>query len=242
MRPKNSDGSWKDPFDPRSSASRNDDYAAGNAWIYTWFVPHDIRGLIGLMGGPESFVDKLDEMFEQPAILTGDDPSPEITGLLGMYAQGTEPSHHIAYLYNYAGAPWKTQSHVRQILDSLYHDTPDGLCGNDDCGQLSAWYVFSSIGIYPVNPAEGAYSIGTPYFDKVSIDAGGGKPFTIVARNVSNTSMYIQSATLNGNPLNRLYVTHNEILQGAVVVFDMGENPSTSWGTAEIAIPPTDMK
>lgn len=242
MRPKESDGSWKDPFDPRSSSSRNGDYLEGTAWLYTWFVPHDIRGLITLMGGQEQFIDKLDELFEQPSVLTGDDPSPDITGLLGLYAQGTEPSHHIAYLYDYAGAPWKTQSHIRDIIDSLYTDTPEGLCGNDNCGQLSAWYVFSAMGMYPVNPAEGAYIIGSPYFEKVSIDAGGERPFTLNAKNVSATSKYIQSATLNGNPLNRVYVTHNEILQGAEVVFDMGDNPSMTWGTTESAIPSTDMK
>lgn len=242
MRPKLSNGSWKDPFDPRFSASRNGDYTAATAWQYTWFVPHDIRGLIGLMGGQEQFIEKLDQMFEEEPVVQGDNPSPEITGLLGMYAHGTGPSHQIVYLYSYAGAPWKTQTHLRDILDSLYSDTPNGLCGNDKCGQLSAWYVFSAIGIYPVNPAEGAYMIGSPIFDRVTIEAGSGRPFTLIAKNVSNTNKYIQSATLNGNPLNRLYVTHNEILQGATVVFDMTENPNTTWGTSEIAVPPTDMR
>ncbi len=242
MRPKLSDGSWKDPFDPRFSASRNDDYTSATAWQYTWFVPHDIRGLIGLMGGQERFVEKLDELFEQEPTITGDNPSSEITGLLGLYAHGTAPSHHIAYLYDYAGMPWKTQSRIRNILDSLYQDTPEGLCGNDDCGQLSAWYVFSAIGFYPVNPAEGAYIIGNPYFENVLIETGGGKPFIVTAKNVSNTSKYIQSATLNGNQLNRLYVTHNEILQGAIVVFEMGEDPNMTWGVSEVAIPPPEMR
>jgi predicted alpha-1,2-mannosidase len=242
MRPKLSNGSWKDPFDPRFSVNRNDDYTAATAWQYTWFVPHDIQGLIGLMGGPEQFVERLDQLFEEDPIITGDDPSPEITGLIGLYAHGTEPSHHIPYLYCYAGAPWKTQSRVRQVLDSLYLDTPEGLCGNEGCGQLSAWYVFSAIGMYPVNPASGVYIIGSPYFENVSIETGGGKSFTITARNVSTSSKYIQSATINGNPLNRLYITHNETLQGAAVVFEMGETPNMTWGVNDVAVPPTDMK
>jgi putative alpha-1,2-mannosidase len=128
------------------------------------------------------------------------------------------------------------------VLDSLYLDTPEGLCGNEGCGQLSAWYVFSAIGMYPVNPASGVYIIGSPYFENVSIETGGGMSFTIAARNVSNSSKYIQSATINGNPLNRLYITHNEILQGAAVVFEMGETPNMTWGVSNVAVPPTDMK
>ena len=242
MRPKLSDGSWKKPFDPRFSVNRNDDYTAATAYQYTWFVPHDIQGLIVLMGGAEQFIERLDQLFEEDPIITGEDPSPEITGLIGMYAHGTEPSHHIPYLYCYAGAPWKTQARVRQILDSLYLDTPDGLCGNDGCGQLSAWYIFSAIGFYPVNPASGVYIIGSPYFDTVSIETGGGREFTLTAKYLSGTTKYIQSATINGNPLNRLYITHNEILQGAEAVFDMGDAPNITWGVNDVAVPPTDMK
>jgi len=194
------------------------------------------------MGGPDRFADKLDQLFEEDPIITGDDPSPEITGLIGLYAHGTEPCHHIPYLYCYAGVPWKTQSRVRQVIDSLYLDTPEGLCGNDGCGQLSAWYVFSSMGMYPVNPASGVYIIGSPYFEKTTIETGGGMSFTITARNVSKTGKYIQSATVGGNPLNRLYITHNEILQGAAVEFEMGETPSMTWGVNDTAVPPTDVK
>ncbi len=238
MRGRLADGSWKEPFSPRFTSHRQDDYTEGNAWQYSWFVPHDVRGLIELMGGREAFVAKLDELFSQSSILEGSAP-PDVSGLIGQYAHGNEPSHHIAYLYAYAGAPWKTQERVRQIIDSLYNATPEGLSGNEDCGQLSAWYIFSAIGLYPVNPADGTYVIGTPRFERVTIQLEGGRQFTVEAPGVSETNMYIQTARLNGRPLDRCYITHDEIANGGTLVFIMGATPNRSWAASEAAAPPS---
>ncbi|NIR45723.1 MAG: glycoside hydrolase family 92 protein [Gemmatimonadetes bacterium] len=239
MRGRLADGSWKEPFSPRFSSHRQDEYTEGNAWQYTWFVPHDVKGLIDLMGGREAFIAKLDELFDQSSEIEGTNASPDISGLIGQYAHGNEPSHHITYLYCYAGAPWKTQERVRQITDRLYGPGPDGLPGNEDCGQMSAWYIFSSIGFYPVNPADGFYVIGTPHHERVSIDVGGGKVFTLEAAGASSVNKYIQSATLNGAPLDRCYITHNEIVAGGTLRFAMGPEPNREWATGELAAPPS---
>jgi predicted alpha-1,2-mannosidase len=238
MRGRLADGSWKEPFSPRFTSHRQDDYTEGNAWQYSWFVPHDVRGLIELMGGREAFIAKLDELFSQSSTLEGSAP-PDVSGLIGQYAHGNEPSHHIAYLYAYAGAPWKTQERVRLIIDSLYNATPEGLSGNEDCGQLSAWYIFSAIGLYPVNPADGTYVIGTPRFERVTIQLEGGRQFTVEAPGVSETNMYIQTARLNGRPLDRCYITHDEIANGGTLVFIMGATPNRSWAASEAAAPPS---
>lgn len=233
MRGKNANGSWVDPFDPlRANHRINNDYTEGNAWQHSWFVPHDVTGLIDQMGGNESFVQRLDSMFAMPSLLTGEDVSPDISGMIGQYAHGNEPSHHIAYLYNYAGMPWKTQERVQQIMDSLYTTGPEGLSGNEDCGQMSAWYVFSAMGLYPVNPAIGVYAIGSPDLDEVKINLGDGKSFKIVANELSKENIYIQSATLNGEELGRSYITHAEIMAGGELVFNMGNQPNKEWASS----------
>ena len=178
MRGKSAGGVWAEPFDPRRSDHREGtDYTEGNAWQHTWFVPHDIRGLILAMGGEEPFLAKLDSLFDMDSEITGEAPSADISGLIGQYAHGNEPSHHIAYMYNYAGQPWQTANRVREILRTQYDDTPFGLSGNEDCGQMTAWYVLSALGIYPVNPAQGAWVLGTPLFPETVIDLGRGKRF-----------------------------------------------------------------
>jgi hypothetical protein len=238
MRGRLADGSWKEPFSPRFTSHRQDDYTEGNAWQYSWSVPHDVRGLIELMGGREAFIAKLDELFGQSSTLEGTAP-PDVSGLIGQYAHGNEPSHHIAYLYAYAGAPWKTQERVRQIISSLYDVSPEGLPGNEDCGQMSAWYILSAIGFYPVNPADGTYVIGTPRFDRVTFQLDGGRQFNVEAPGVSETNMYIQTARLNGRPLDRCYITHAEITNGGSLVFIMGATPNRSWAASEVAAPPS---
>jgi putative alpha-1,2-mannosidase len=239
MRGRLSDGTWRTPFSPTFSEHRQDDYTEGNAWQYSWYVPHDVRGLIQLMGGREALIAKLDELFEQSSDIEGTNASPDISGLIGQYAQGNEPSQHIAYLYAYAGAPWKTQQRVRQIIDTLYGTTPEGLPGNEDCGQMSAWYIFSAIGFYPVNPAEGIYVIGAPRFERVSIEIGEGTTFTVEAPGVSESNKYIQSATLNGRALDRCYITHDEIVAGGTLAFTMGAEPNRDWAISESAAPPS---
>lgn len=234
MRGKNADGSWARPFDPlRSSHRRNTDYTEGNAWQHSWFVPQDVERLINKMGGDSAFTARLDSMFSMSSKITGKDVSPDISGMIGQYAHGNEPSHHIAYLYNFAGKPWKTQEKVRQIADSLYYSGPGGLSGNEDCGQMSAWYVFSAMGMYPVNPANGTYVIGTPFFEKVSIDLGDEQTFTIKAEGLTPSNIYIQSATLNGKPLKRSYIRHSEIAGGGELVFRMGDEPNKEWAAEE---------
>ncbi|MHB8579119.1 MAG: GH92 family glycosyl hydrolase [Ignavibacteriaceae bacterium] len=239
FRGKESNGSWRTPFDPRFSNHRNDDYTEGDAWQWNWFVPQDVAGLIQLMGGVKHFTGKLDSLFDQSPVIEGKNASPDISGMVGQYAQGNEPSHHIAYLYNYAGEPWKTQKIVRKIMETLYTDSTNGLCGNDDCGQMSAWYVFSSMGFYPVNPSDGIYIIGSPMFNKVSIQVGKGKYFIVIARNVSSKNKFIQSAELNGRQLYRSYIYHKEILDGGTLILEMGNKPNKSWGSEKKDFPPS---
>ena len=239
MRGRLSDGSWRTPFSPRFAQHEKSDFTEGNAWQHTWAVMHDVRGLIALMGGPEQFVKKLDETFDQPSIVEGADASPDISGLIGQYAQGNEPSHHIAYLYAYAGAPWKATERVRQICETLYVTGPKGLCGNEDCGQMSAWYVFSALGFYPVNPADGHYVIGAPQFEKALLELSGGKTFEVVADGLSPAHAYIQAATLNGKALDRCWIKHEEITSGGTLTFTMGREPNRSWASAPDAAPPS---
>jgi len=232
MRGKTADGEWATPFDPRRSDHREGaDYTEGNAWQHSWFVPHDVAGLMEAMGGKESFLAKLDSLFEIDTIVTGENVSADISGLIGQYAHGNEPSHHIAYLYNYAGAPWKTADRVREILATQYDDTPFGLSGNEDCGQMTAWYVLSALGIYPVNPAEAGWVIGSPIFPEAVIDLGGRRSFIIRANGVSEENRYIQSARLNGTPYGRSYLWHEAVAAGGILELEMGPTPS-AWGTA----------
>ncbi|TRX53365.1 glycoside hydrolase family 92 protein [Fulvivirga sp. M361] len=243
MRGKLADGSWRTPFDPKHSSHRvRTDYTEGNAWQHSWFVPHDVQGLIELMGGNGSFIEKLDQLFSEDSNITGENISADISGLIGQYAHGNEPSHHIAYLYSYAGAPWKTQEIVRDILLTLYSDQPDGLCGNEDCGQMSAWYVFSALGFYPVNPAEGIYVIGSPVFEKSQLTVAGGKKFIVEAIGSSTDNKYIQTAELNGRTLERAYIKHSEILEGGKLVLTMGSAPNKEWAAASSQVPPSMSK
>jgi len=242
MRGRLSNGSWRTPFSPRFSQHEKSDFTEGNAWQHTWAVMHDVRGLMTLMGGPEAFVKKLDELFDQPSIIEGTEASPDISGLIGQYAQGNEPSHHIAYLYAYAGAPWKVADRVRQICEAMYGVGPKGLCGNEDCGQMSAWYIFSALGFYPVNPADGTYVIGAPQFDKATIELAGGKTFEVLASGASPERRYIQGATLNDKPLDRCWIKHDEISAGGVLTFTMGSEPNRSWASAPDAAPPSMTK
>ncbi len=232
MRPR-SNGGWLSPFDPREV---NFNFTEANSWQYTFFVPQDISGLIALMGGSEKFARKLDEMFAAESRTTGREQA-DITGLIGQYAHGNEPSHHMAYLYNYAGQPWKTQQRVRQILDDFYTAQPDGLIGNEDCGQMSAWYVLSAAGFYPVTPGSTIYAIGTPLFPEVRFNLENGKQFVIKAEGVSGSNLYIQSATLNGMPYSKAFLTHHDLMAGGQLFFKMGPRPNRSWGTGPSDVP-----
>ena len=232
MRGKSETGdSWHEPFDPKYSAHRvHADYTEGNAWQHSWFVLHDTKKLIEMHGGNDRFTDKLDDLFTESSEITGDNVSVDISGLIGQYAHGNEPSHHIAYMYNFANKPWKTQYWVREILKTQYSTSPDGLSGNEDCGQMSAWYVFSAMGLYPFNPASAEYQIGSPIFEKSTINISEGKTFSIIAENVSDKNIYIQSATLNGKEFNRTNISHKELLQGGTLKFKMGSDPNKNWG------------
>ena len=229
MRGKLSDGSWRTPFDPISAEHRVNDYCEGNAWQYLWLVPHDPEGLIELLGGDKAFNKKLDELFSMSSEL-GEEASMDISGLIGQYAHGNEPSHHTAYMYAYSGEHFKIADKVRYINNELYTDKPDGLSGNEDCGQMSAWYVFSSLGFYPVNPSNGAYVFGSPLFDEVLLDVPGQNKFKISAKNNSDKNIYIQSVSLNGKDYKYSYITHKQILDGGELKFIMGPNPNKNFG------------
>lgn len=225
MKGKNADGTWADQFDPTFASYGKSDFIEGNSWQYSWFVPHDIPGLIQLMGGESAFVNHLDQLFEQQQALDEDAPI-DITGLIGQYAHGNEPSHHVAYMYNYAGQPWKTQEHVHEIMTKLYNSTPEGLSGNEDCGQMSAWYVFSAMGMYPVNPSNGQYAFGKPMLDEVEISLASGNTFKVTANDLSPANIYVQSITLEGQPYERYEISHERIMKGGHLVFNMGASPN----------------
>ncbi len=229
MRGKLSDGSWRTPFDPVSAQHRVNDYCEGNAWQYLWLVPQDPEGLIELLGGDEKYTQKLDQLFSMSSDQE-EGASMDITGLIGQYAHGNEPSHHTTYMYAYSGQPYKIADKVRYINNKLYTDQPDGLSGNEDCGQMSAWYMFSSIGFYPVNPSNGAYVFGSPLFDEVSINLPDNKLFKIVAEKNSEKNMYIQSVLLNGKKYSYSYITHDQIMGGGELRFIMGPNPNYDFG------------
>ena len=229
MRAKVGPNKWRTPFDPIRSIHRSDDYTEGNAWQYTWLVPQDPAGLIKMMGGTAPFTKKLDSLFIVEGHL-GDEASPDISGLIGQYAHGNEPSHHITYLYAYAKQPWKTAKHVRHILNDLYTDAPDGLSGNEDVGQMSSWYIFSALGFYPANPISGQYVFGSPLFDEATINLESGKKFNIKVQNNSPENIYIQSVSLNGKTLNSIFLKHEEITKGGNLTIIMGNQPSKTWG------------
>jgi predicted alpha-1,2-mannosidase len=229
MRGRTSDTSWRTPFSPFESKHRKDDFAEGNSWQYTWMVPHDVEGLISLMGGEKAFAKKLDSLFVLKAHM-GAEASSDITGLIGQYAHGNEPSHHITYLYAYVGEPWKTADKVRYILDSLYFDKPDGLSGNEDVGQMSAWYIFSALGFYPVNPCNGLYVFGSPVVNRATLHLDKGKKLEIKVKNNGANNKYIQRISLNGKPYTRSYITHQELMKGGMLEIEMGNRPSKTWG------------
>lgn len=230
FRGKNQNGTWREPFSPFSSTHRNDDYCEGNGYQYTWLVPHDVEGLISLFKSEQSFVNKLDSLFQIKESL-GEEASPDISGMIGQYAHGNEPGHHTIYLYAFAGQQWKTAQRVREVLDNLYHDQPDGLAGNEDCGQMSSWYIFSTLGFYPVNPANGLFVFGSPYlFDKATIALPQNKKFEIIAQNNSKDNMYIQSVELNGKPYTKSYIMYDDIMKGGTLKFIMGNRPNYEFG------------
>ena len=227
IRGRDSKGNFREEYSPFASTHRADDYCEGNGWQYTWLVPHDVEGLVECFGGKSAFINKLDSLFTVSSVIEGAETSPDISGLIGQYAHGNEPSHHILYLYTMVGQPWKTADRVREVLSTLYSAEPDGLSGNEDVGQMSAWYIMSSMGFYQVEPGSGQYWFGTPLFDKVSINVGQteGKYFNIIAENNSAENRYIQSVTLNGKAYTKGYIEHQDIMTGGEVVLKMGPDP-----------------
>ena len=239
MRGKLADGSWRKPFDPFASKHRRDDYCEGNAWHWTFSVPHDVRGLARLMGGDNKLIEKLDSLFTIPSTIVGEGESGDISGLIGQYAHGNEPSHHITYMYSYLGQPWKTQQCVSQTLTTLYDNTPEGICGNEDTGQMSAWYVLSSMGIYPACPGDGNYVIASPSYQKITVNLSNGRQLVLKTENLSGQNIYIQSVTMNGEPYSPVYFNHNDLMQGGEIVFKMGAEPNECWGTDNGDRPPS---
>jgi len=254
MRPKKYDGSWLEEldgreqeivtegehtyykyFDPLLVGRRpNRHYTESNAWQYIWSVQHDVQGLIDLFGSEQSFTNKLDTFFEMSPIIS----PPKyvgVVGTIGQYVQGNQPSHHVAYLYNYAGQPWKTQQRARQVTEEMYRNGPGGICGNEDMGSLSSWYILSAMGIYPVSPGDAIYSIGSPIFDEAIIQLENDNSFSLEAENNSKENKYIQSATLNGKDFNRTWISHEEIMNGGTLVFKMGPQPNKDWGFESVA-------
>ena len=225
LQPRKADGSFQENFNP-------DEYTKyiceSNAWHYFFNVPQDVDGLISLIGGKERFIERMDSMFTYHPAADAELPLFS-TGMIGQYVHGNEPCHHVIYLYNKVGQPWKTQKYAAEVMHSLYRNTPDGLCGNEDCGQMSAWYVFSAMGFYPVDPVSGCYEIGTPLFEKVRLSLSNGKVFTVLAPGVSRENIYIQSVKVDGRPYEKSYITHDLIMNGATLEFVMGSEPAKAW-------------
>lgn len=235
LRAVDTDGKFRLPFNPFFAEHRTNDYTEGNAWQYTFLVPHDVKGLIKLFGSDKAFMSKLDSLFFVEG-WAGDNASPDMSGMTGQYAHGNEPSHHVIYMYNYAGRPDKAAPLLRKMLNEMYLDQPDGLSGNEDVGQMSAWYILSSVGLYQVDPVGGRFVIGSPLFDKATVNVGGGKTFTVVAKNNSDKNIYVQSARLNGKTLKNSYVDFNDIRHGGTLELVMGPKPS-KWGAAAACRP-----
>ena len=242
MAPKTADGKWvfnEKELDPIWGGGQGgrDYYTETNAWTYTFHVQHDVPGLINIMGGEDKFIQKLDALFQEQFGGRGSKfeyfaQFPDATGMIGQYNHGNQPGFHISYLYNYAGKPWKTQRRVRDIMKIWYNDGPLGICGDEDEGELSSWYIFSSMGFYPVCPGWEVYDIGSPLFEKVTIDVGRNKTFVIEAQDVSSKNKYIQSAQLNGKPLNSPWFHHSDLVNGGILILNMGQRPNKEWGTA----------
>jgi predicted alpha-1,2-mannosidase len=235
-RPRNSNGIFREPFDPARAGS-DSGFTEGNAWQYSWYQPHDERGLIQILGGDQQLVSKLDRMFDAKVDPKQYADVEDIAGMIGQYIHGNEPSHHLAYLYNYAGQPWRTQERLKQIVESQYRPTPDGLVGNDDLGQMSAWLLFTSLGFYPVAPASNEYVIGRPFVEEATIHLPNGKLFRVVAENISEKNSYVSQVLLNGMPLNRNFIRHDEITGGGELHFVMSPVPNKTWATEESARP-----
>ena len=235
MRAVGTDGKFRLPFNPFFAEHRTNDYTEGNAWQYTFLVPHDVKGLINLFGSDKAFMSKLDSLFFVEG-WAGDNASPDMSGMTGQYAHGNEPSHHVIYMYNYAGRPDKAAPLLRKMLNEMYLDQPDGLSGNEDVGQMSAWYILSSVGLYQVDPVGGRFVIGSPLFDKATVNVGAGKKFTVVAKNNSDRNIYVQSARLNGKALKNSYIDFNDIRHGGTLELVMGPKPS-KWGAAPACRP-----
>ncbi len=239
MRAKKADGTWVAPFNPYYASTdwKTSNYEEGNAWQYTFFVPHDVQGLAKSFGSNDAFVNKLDSLFIANSTIVGESAPPDVSGLIGQYAHGNEPSHHIAYMYNFVGQSWKTQEKVRQIIDTMYHDQPDGYSGNEDCGQMSAWAVWSMMGMFPANPANGEYVFGSPVFNEATVRFPEGKKMVIKAKNNTKENKYIQSVTLNDKPYNKTYITHADLVKGGVLEFAMGATANKNWGIAASSWP-----
>ena len=233
MRGKDSQGKWHAPFNPHFYDENMgvNDFTEGTSWQYSWYVPHDVPGLIALMKGKEQFAQKLDALFtfREADQSTG---VSDIQGRIGEYWHGNEPSHHVIYLYSYAGQPWKAAERLHEVVKSQYGNKPNSLSGNDDCGQMSAWYVLSALGFYPVFPANGAYIFGSPLFDKAAIRLPANKTFTVEAINNSAENIYIQKAELNGKPWNKSYIMYDDIMHGGSLKITMGNTPNKNFGAA----------
>ncbi|MEP6748973.1 MAG: GH92 family glycosyl hydrolase [Bacteroidota bacterium] len=229
VRGRIAENKWREPFSPFVSRHMKDDFSEGNAWQYTWLVPQDVEGLMHELGGEKKFIAKLDSLFTQKGEM-GKEASADITGLIGQYAHGNEPGHHITYLYMFAGQPWKTADKIRYILDSLYSDKPEGICGNEDVGQMSAWYIWSALGFYPVNPANGVYVFGSPVINDAVIQLPGNKSFHLLVKNNGPVNKYIQRVTLNARPYAKAFILHEDIMGGGEMTIEMGSRPSKTWG------------
>lgn len=238
IRPKLEDGSWRTPYDPARSIHTVGDFCEGNGWQYTFFVPQDPYGLIALFGGDRPFTAKLDEFFTNTDDM-GEGASSDITGLIGQYAHGNEPSHHVAYLYAYAGEQWKTAEKVRFIMDEFYTDRPDGLIGNEDCGQMSAWYLMSAMGLYQMNPSDGVFVFGSPRFKRIEMKVHGGRTFVVEAPDNSPENIYIRKVYLNGKPYDKSYITYQDMVNGGTLTFIMGKRPDKKFGSAPQSRPIT---
>jgi len=241
MRGKDSKGKWRTPFYPHQYIGEMDkrDITEGTNWQYSWYVPHDVQGLVDLMGGDVAFEKMLDQLFTYRSAENISKGSEDILGRIGEYWHGNEPAHHVVFLYNYVRKPWKTQKLVREIMNRFYGNKPDSLSGNDDCGQMSAWYIFNALGFYPVAPASGYYVIGTPCAKEIIIKLGNKKTFKMRAKNFSDKNIYIQSVTLNGKQWNKTYIPFEQIHNGGELIYILGEKPNKKWGTASDSIPPS---
>jgi len=236
VRARKSTGEFREPFDPAVS-NFGSDYTEGSAWQYSWYMPHDNAGLIKMLGGEAAMQAKIDMVFDAKVDEKVYAHMEDISGLIGHYAHGNEPSHHVAYLYNYAGAPWKTQQRLGAIVASQYKNAPDGLSGNDDLGQMSAWFAFTALGFYPVAPGSNEYALGRPFIDKAVLTLPNGKLFTIRADNLAPGNDYVGKVTLNGKPLVQTYLRHEQITAGGELVFTMQALPNKEWGRAIDARP-----